>query len=72
MGTLIEKKVDLEPSASLHQATKSQIALAWLLSLSPMVIPIPGTSNAAHLRENSAALDISLPQSEIDELSDII
>lgn len=71
MGTMIEKKIDLEPWAAAHQATKAQIALAWLLSLSPMVVPIPGTSNITHLRENFTALDITLSQSEIDTLSKV-
>ncbi len=70
MGSLIEKKVDLEPWAIAHQASKAQIALAWLLSLSPMVIPIPGTSNITHLRENFAAINIVLSQSDIDALSE--
>lgn len=50
MGMLIQKKVDLEPIAATHQASKSQIALAWLIAQSPMVVPIPGTSNIEYLR----------------------
>ncbi|MCB1756882.1 MAG: aldo/keto reductase [Gammaproteobacteria bacterium] len=71
MGMLIEKKVDLSPFAEAHGATKAQIALAWLLALSPMVVPIPGTSGIDHLRENFAALDIELSSSEVEVLSKI-
>jgi pyridoxine 4-dehydrogenase len=44
--------------AQLLGATPSQVALAWLLSRSPCVLPIPGTTNPAHLRENCKALDL--------------
>ena len=71
MGMLIEKKVDLGPIAKAHQATKAQVALAWLLALSPMVVPIPGTSNIDHLRENYAALNVALSPNEIEVLTNI-
>ena len=71
MGTLIEKKVDLGPLADAHQATKAQVALAWLLALSPIVVPIPGTSSMDHLRENFAALDLVLSPNEVETLSNI-
>lgn len=71
MGMLIEKKIDLGPFAEVHGATKAQIALAWLLALSPMVVPIPGTSKTNHLRENFSALDITLTSSEVEMLSEI-
>lgn len=71
MGTLIQKKVDLVPFAAAHQATKSQIALAWLLALSPMVVPIPGTSSLEHLRENMAASKLVLSGSEMEALSNV-
>ena len=71
MGKLIEKKIDLGPFAQAHGSTKAQIALAWLLALSPMVVPIPGTSDINHLRENFSALDVGLSFSEIETLSNI-
>lgn len=71
MGTLIEKKVDLGPLADMHQATKAQVALAWLLALSPMIVPIPGTSSLDHLRENFAALDLLLSPNEVEVLNNI-
>lgn len=71
MGTLIEKKIDLAPMAASHQVSKSQIALAWLLALSPVVVPIPGTSKLEHLRENMAAKSIELSPEEVKLLSGI-
>lgn len=71
MGMLIQKKVDLEPFAKAHGVSTQQIALAWLLALSPMVVPIPGTSNIEHLRENVAALDIILSQNEMEVLQNV-
>jgi len=43
----------------LH-ATVAQVALAWLLARSPVILPIPGTSQVAHLEENVAAADLRL------------
>lgn len=68
MGTLIQKKVDLGPLAAAHRASKSQIALAWLLALSPIVAPIPGTSKPEHLRENMASASIELSPDEMRSL----
>ncbi|MGH8162581.1 MAG: aldo/keto reductase [Gammaproteobacteria bacterium] len=58
----------LEEVARRHDATPSQIALAWLLKRSPAMIPIPGTSKVAHLEENVAAADISLSDEEFASL----
>ncbi|MFD4640178.1 aldo/keto reductase [Lentzea sp. NPDC058436] len=55
--------------ARAHDATPAQIALAWLLARSPVVLPIPGTSKVAHLEENLAAARIRLTAAEVDELS---
>jgi pyridoxine 4-dehydrogenase len=44
----------LEAAAKAHGATVYQVALAWLLQRSPVILPIPGTSNLAHLEENVA------------------
>jgi len=60
---------DLSAVAQAHNATTSQIALAWLLHRSPAVLPIPGTLSIDHLRENIAALDIELSPDEFDALS---
>jgi len=49
-------------------ATPSQLALAWLLKRSPVVLPIPGTSSVAHLEENVAAAEIELNDDEFQKL----
>ena len=59
----------LEQIALAHGASASQIALAWLLAISPVTLPIPGTSSIAHLEENVAAAQIVLSDSELAELS---
>jgi pyridoxine 4-dehydrogenase len=58
----------LDAIAKAHGATQSQIAVAWLLQRSPVIIPIPGTSKVAHLEENVKAADIELTQAEFDQL----
>jgi len=55
--------------AEAHDASPEQIALAWLLHRSPVMLPIPGTLSAEHLRENLAALDIELSDGEYDALA---
>jgi pyridoxine 4-dehydrogenase len=50
-------------------ATPAQIALAWLLARSPVMLPIPGTSSVAHLEENCEAALVQLSQSEIESLT---
>ena len=52
-------------SRAQHDATPGQIALAWLLARSPVMLPIPGTSSVAHLEENVAAATIGLTQDEV-------
>jgi aryl-alcohol dehydrogenase-like predicted oxidoreductase len=54
-----------------HNAAPSQIALAWLLQRSPVMLPIPGTSATAHMEENVAAAGITLSQEEFAELSGV-
>ena len=54
--------------AAAHDATVFQIALAWLLARSPVIVPIPGTSSLAHLEENIAAAAIRLNESEMRAL----
>lgn len=49
-------------------ATPSQVALAWLLARSPVMLPIPGTSKVAHLEENIAAAALKFDQKELQEL----
>ncbi|MSX02840.1 MAG: oxidoreductase [Actinobacteria bacterium] len=54
--------------AAAHDATVFQIAIAWLLARSPVIVPIPGTSSLAHLEENVAAAAIRLNETEMREL----
>lgn len=58
----------LDRVAKAHHATKHQIALAWLLRRSPIMLPIPGTSRVAHLEENIAASAIKWTDAEFNEL----
>ena len=59
----------LDRVARAHGATPGQIALAWLLKRSPVMLPIPGTSQVAHLEENAAAAEIELSDAEFSELN---
>jgi pyridoxine 4-dehydrogenase len=56
--------------AMAHDASTHQIALAWLLQRSPLMLPIPGTSSVKHLEENVAAAAIKLTQEEFDDLDE--
>src|SRR5438067_331158 len=58
----------LEPIAKAHHATPSQIALAWLLRRSPVMLPIPGTLSIEHVRENLGALEVELSDEEYESL----
>jgi pyridoxine 4-dehydrogenase len=60
----------LEGLARDHRATPLQIAIAWLLKRSPMMLPIPGTSSIEHLDENIAAASIHLSDEEFKLLGD--
>ncbi|UGS36491.1 aldo/keto reductase [Capillimicrobium parvum] len=56
--------------AAAHDATPGQVALAWLLQRSPVMLPIPGTGSVAHLEENVAAAGLQLTGDEIARLDD--
>jgi aryl-alcohol dehydrogenase-like predicted oxidoreductase len=56
--------------ASAHDASVSQVCLAWLLRRSPVMIPIPGTSSVEHLEENCGASLVTLSDAEFGELTD--
>ena len=58
----------LRDIALARNATPSQVALAWLLKRSDLMLPIPGTSNMAHLEENVAAAAIKLTDDEFAAL----
>jgi pyridoxine 4-dehydrogenase len=55
--------------AARRDATPRQVALAWLLARSPVIVPIPGTSSVSHLEENVAASALRLTPQEIAELN---
>lgn len=58
----------LDSIAKQHGATPAQIALAWLLKRSPVMLPIPGTSRVSHLEQNMAALKIDLSDDDFAAL----
>src|SRR5687768_3646233 len=59
-GQLARPGGDLDEIAHRHGATPAQVALAWLLANSPVMLPIPGTSSVQHLEENVAATELKL------------
>jgi len=67
-GELTRPGSALDAIARAHGATPSQIAVAWLLQRSPVIIPIPGTSKVSHLEENVKAGEIELTAEEFDTL----
>jgi len=68
VGRLAEPGGPLDRIAREHGATPAQIALAWLLARSPVMLPIPGTSSIEHFEENLAAADIELSLDEVAEI----
>ncbi|HEV2655079.1 MAG TPA: aldo/keto reductase [Ktedonobacteraceae bacterium] len=68
MGRLGQSEGPLLEIAQQHHATTAQIALAWLLKRSPMLLVIPGTSSLNHLEENFAAATIQLSDEEFHRL----
>ena len=67
-GRLAEPGGPIDEIDSAYDATPAQIALAWLLARSPVMLPIPGTSSVEHLEENVAATQIQLSPEEVDEI----
>jgi len=61
----------LEQVAKTHGATPMQVALAWLLARSPMMLPIPGTSSIEHLEENIGGASLRLSQEERERLAGV-
>ena len=61
----------LERIAKNHQKTPKQVALAWLLKRSPVMLPIPGTSSIEHLEENVQAASLRLTDEEYRELTSV-
>jgi pyridoxine 4-dehydrogenase len=69
LGQAKEAHVAIKKVADKLIATPLQVALAWLLKRSKVILPIPGTSSIKHLEENIAAAGIELPQAAYDQLS---
>ena len=67
-GDLARPGGSLDEMAVRHEATPGQVALAWLLWRSPVMLPIPGTSSVEHLEENVAAASLELDEEEFAEL----
>jgi pyridoxine 4-dehydrogenase len=67
-GELAEPGGPVDRIASAHDASPGQVALAWLLARSAVIVPIPGTSSVEHLEENLAAAEIELTDDELAEL----
>ncbi len=67
-GKLAKEDGALAKIAEAHGGTPSQVALAWLLRRSPVVLPIPGTSKVKHLEENMAGAGIELTEEELAAL----
>jgi pyridoxine 4-dehydrogenase len=68
-GELARPGGALDEIATRHDATPAQVALAWLLAKSPVMLPIPGTSSVKHLEENVAATELRLSEEEVATLS---
>ena len=68
-GTLAAPGGPLARAAEQHGASPSQLALAWLLRRSPVMLPIPGTSTVAHLEENMAGATVQLTDEEFESLT---
>ena len=70
-GNLVKDGGPLADLAEEHGATPSQLALAWLLKRSPVMLPIPGTSSIGHLEDNVGAADIELTDDQFAALDQI-
>lgn len=68
-GELTKPGALLDQMAKETGATPSQLALAWLLQRSPVIVPIPGTSSVEHLEENCGAAAVKLTDKQFDQLS---
>jgi len=65
-----DRRVAVAVAAERHSATEHQVVLAWLLAISPAILPIPGTGSLAHAEENIAAASLELSPPEIRAISE--
>jgi aryl-alcohol dehydrogenase-like predicted oxidoreductase len=70
-GELSAQAGVLAELAKRYKATTTQIALAWLLAHSPVMLPIPGTSKVAHLEENVGAVALDIAPSDLERLDEV-
>jgi aryl-alcohol dehydrogenase-like predicted oxidoreductase len=68
-GDLARPGGPLDELAGAHDATPGQLAIAWLLARSPVMLPIPGTASEQHLEENVAAAGLELDSEEFERLA---
>jgi aryl-alcohol dehydrogenase-like predicted oxidoreductase len=71
-GALARPGGPLDVLAKKHNASASQLALAWLLRRSPAMLPIPGTSSVKHLEENTAAAQLELTAAEVEAIGNAV
>lgn len=71
-GALAKEGGPLDQMAKTYHAEPAQIALAWLLKRSPVILPIPGTSSVAHVKQNIAAAGIRLSDEDFRSLQQAI
>jgi aryl-alcohol dehydrogenase-like predicted oxidoreductase len=62
------RALNVKRVANRHGVGVAQVALAWLLSRSPTILPIPGTHTIEHLEENVRATTLKLTKKDLDEL----
>jgi pyridoxine 4-dehydrogenase len=70
-GKLSGQESPINRVAARAKASTSQVALAWLLARSPVMLPIPGTSSVKHLEENVAAAGLRIDETTMDELGEM-
>ena len=68
-GDLAKPDSPVADIAKELDATPSQVALAWLLAISPVVLPIPGTKSIEHLKDNLGAADVRLSSADLERLN---
>ena len=69
VGDLARPGGPLDESARAHDATPGQLAIAWLLARSPVMLPIPGTASVEHLEQNVAAGELKIEPQELERLA---
>jgi len=70
-GDLTNRGSTFQEIARSHSATTRQVALAWLLAHSPVMLPIPGTNSVAHFEENLEAAQLELEEDELKALDEL-